>query len=240
MRVPALILGLLALGAGGTAMFESTRSAAQPTAPRHGGPVLVELYQSQGCSSCPPADANVNALASRPDVVALSFGVTYWDYLGWRDIFATRQFTDRQQDYARYYRQPNVATPQVWINGRETIVGNNLDELNASINAARSEGPTLAIANGKVSVAAGRAPAGGADIWIANYDPRTVQVAIRAGENGGRTIPHRNIVHQLTKVGHWDGGATSLPLPRAEAGLSTAAFLQAGRGGPVLAAISAH
>ena len=86
---------------------------------------------------------------------------------------------------------------------------------------------------------AGRAPSGGADLWIASYDPRTIQVAIRAGENGGRTLPHSNIVRQLVKVGHWNGVATAYPLPGAMPGLATAAFLQAGRGGPVLAAIKA-
>jgi len=239
MRAPFAILALLTIAAAGATVLETGRGAAQPATPRHGGPVLVELYQSQGCSSCPPADLNVNALADRPDVVALSFGVTYWDYLGWRDSFAKPQFTERQWDYARYNRQGNVATPQVWINGSRTIVGNSRTELEGSIRSASSDGPALAIKGGDVAVAAGRAPAQGADVWVANFDPRTVQVAISAGENGGRTLPHRNIVHQLTKVGHWTGAPASYALPRATAGLATAVFLQAGRGGPVIAATKA-
>jgi len=142
-------MALFTVGAGSFAALESSRSAAQPAAPRHGGPVLVELYQSQGCSSCPPADANVNAIADRPDVVALSFGVTYWDNLGWRDSFAKPQFTERQWDYSRFNHQGNVATPQVWINGNRTIVGNNRAELDGSIREASNDGPTLAIKNGK-------------------------------------------------------------------------------------------
>lgn len=239
MRTPFAIFALLTVTAGSVAVLQAGSRAAQPTTSRHGGPALVELYQSQGCSSCPPADANVNALADRPDVVALSFGVTYWDNLGWRDSFAKPQFTERQWDYARFNRRGNVATPQVWINGNKTIVGNNGSELNGAIRDASNAGPALAIRDGNVAIAAGRPPAQGADVWVANFDPRTVQVAIRAGENGGRTIPHRNIVHQLTMVGHWTGASAKYALPRVAPGLATAVFLQAGRGGPVIAAIKA-
>jgi hypothetical protein len=204
------------------------------------GPVLVELYQSQGCSSCPPAEANLNAIADKPGVIALSFGVTYWDQLGWKDTFATPQFTQREWDYARFNQRGNVATPQVWVNGRTTIVGNNGAEFAATIAKAMSSGPAISVAAGKVQVAAGSAPKGGADLWVARYDPRTIQVPIRAGENGGRTLPHKNIVRELVKVGHWAGGAQSFALPASrQPGLATAAFLQAGTGGPVLSAANA-
>lgn len=236
MRATFTALALLTIGAGSIAFLEAGRGSAQSATARAGAPVLVELYQSQGCSSCPPADANVNALADRKDVVALSFAVTYWDYLGWRDRFAKEEFTQRQWDYARFNQQGNVATPQVWINGRSTIVGNDRSELENAIRGAAASGPSLAITSDAVAVGAARAPRQGADVWVANFDPRTIQVAISAGENGGRTIPHRNIVKQLTKVGHWDGSATRYSLPRAPAGLATAVFLQAGRGGPVIAA----
>ncbi|HWA61493.1 MAG TPA: DUF1223 domain-containing protein, partial [Caulobacteraceae bacterium] len=86
-------------------------------------PVVVELFQSQGCSSCPPANANLMSIADRPDVLALSFGVTYWDQLGWKDTFASPQFTARQWDYARALRHDNVFTPQVVVNGRRDGVG---------------------------------------------------------------------------------------------------------------------
>lgn len=204
------------------------------------GPVLVELYQSQGCSSCPPAEANLNAIADKPGVIALSFGVTYWDQLGWKDTFAKPQFTQRQWEYARFNQRGNVATPQVWVNGRTTIVGNNGAEFAATIAKASSSGPAISVTAAKVQVAAGSAPKGGADLWVARYDPRTIQVPIRAGENGGRTLPHKNIVRELVKVGHWSGGALSFALPAShQPGLSTAAFLQAGTGGPVLSAAKA-
>ncbi len=200
-------------------------------------PVLVELYQSQGCSSCPPAEANLNAIADRPDVVALSFAVTYWDQLGWKDTFATPQFTARQWDFARANHRGNVATPQIWINGVRTIVGDNGAELGAAIAGATRTGPALDVRGGHVLVGAGRAPAGGADLWVARYDPRTIQVAIRAGENGGRTLPHKNIVRELVRIGRWSGKAQSFDIPAGRiAGLGTAAFLQAGLGGPVIAA----
>ena len=86
-------------------------------------PIVVELFQSQGCSSCPPANANVNALSARADVLALSFAVTYWDRLGWKDTFAKPQFTERQWQYARAMRQQDVYTPQVVVNGRVEGVG---------------------------------------------------------------------------------------------------------------------
>ena len=86
-------------------------------------PAVVELFQSQGCSSCPPANANVNALSQRADVLALSFAVTYWDRLGWKDTFAKPQFTERQWQYARAMRQQDVYTPQVVVNGRVEGVG---------------------------------------------------------------------------------------------------------------------
>ncbi len=244
MNRALLTAGIVAL-AGGAILFSSvprSLAAGRPSsAPiRQGPPVLVELYQSQGCSSCPPAEANLNAIADRPDVVALSFGVTYWDQLGWKDTFATPQFTERQWDYARFNRLGGVATPQVWVNGRSTIVGNDGAELDRTIADALVEGPVLTIRGDRVAVAAGRGPAGGADLWVARYDPRTIEVPIRAGENGGRTLPHKDIVRELVRIGHWSGEAQSFPLPPAGSpGLSIAAFLQAGRGGPVLSAAKA-
>lgn len=245
----ALFASIGALAAVGAAAFlghapssrtdrPSGQFQVQPTI-RRAHPVLVELFQSQGCSDCPPANANLNAIADRPDVVALSFGVTYWDYLGWKDTFATLQNTQRQWDYAHYNGRGTVATPQMWINGHATIVGSDARQLAETIDAASSDGPTLTINSGRVQVGAFRAPAGGADVWVARYDPRIVQVPIRAGENNGRTLPHKDVVRQLVKVGHWNGAATRFVLPPRSAGLSTAVFLQAGKGGPILTAAKA-
>lgn len=232
-RTLLMLTGAGALAAGGLALTSTVGAveAAQPAAP-----VLVELYQSQGCSSCPPANANLNALADRPDVVALSFAVTYWDQLGWKDTFAKPQFTARQWEYARANNRANVATPQVWVNGRTTIVGSNDRQLADTIRAARTAGPALTVSEGTVAVGAGKAPSNGADVWVAFYDPRSIAVPIRAGENGGRTLPHRNIVRRLVNLGRWTGQPVRYPTPALNTGLAVAAFVQGGGGGPVLAA----
>jgi hypothetical protein len=200
-------------------------------------PTVVELFQSQGCSSCPPANANVNALAARPDILALSFAVTYWDGLGWKDVFAKPQYTDRQWAYARAFGNAQVWTPQVVVNGRATVVGSKLAPLQALItgNDRGTAGPALSISGSKVSVSGSTAKP--ADIWLVRYDPRSVEVAIKAGENGGRTLPHRNIVRELVNIGRWTGGTASFAVPAARIpGLATATFVQSGPGGVIVAA----
>lgn len=197
--------------------------------------VVVELYQSQGCSSCPPANANLNAVAARPDLLALSFGVTYWDQLGWKDSFASPQYTQRQWDYAHAQGRQQVWTPQVYVNGRKTVVGRDPREFAAAIAAAAPLAAVpLTVAAGSISLGAGN---GHGDVWLVRYDPATENVPVKAGENGGRTLPHRNIVKQLVKLGHWQGQAVQFRLPAAPAdGLVTAALVQAGSGGPIVAA----
>jgi hypothetical protein len=207
-------------------------------APSNGPLTVIELFQSQGCSSCPPANANVNALAaSRSDVLALSFGVTYWDKLGWKDTFAKPEYTARQWAYARARGRGNVWTPQVYVNGRDDVVGANPAQLTAAVARAKPLAATLRVAQGRVAVASGAAPVGGADILLVRYEPRAIDVPIRAGENGGRTLPHRNIVRQLLTIGRWTGSAISVPLPVApRPGLAQAVLLQRGAGGPIIAA----
>ncbi len=210
-------------------------AAAQPVDTRH--PRVVELYQSQGCSSCPPAIANVNALADRPDVLTLTFAVTYWDQLGWKDSFASPAQTARQWDYARGFGHDQVWTPQVIVDGRGDVVGAQPGQVEGLLaKTPPRAGPALDLAGGAVAIGRGTAPAGGADVWLVRYDPRTINVAIRAGENSGRTIAHRNVVRQLVRLGRWTGGAATLPLPEAPAGLATAVLVQA-PGGPILAAV---
>ena len=197
---------------------------------------VVELFQSQGCSSCPPAEANLNAIAGKPGILALSFGVTYWDGLGWKDTFAKPEFTDRQYDYAHHHGRSQVWTPQVYIDGRIDLVGSNRDRLDQAIARTHTAGPTLSWDGDQLSVSAGEAPAV-CDVWLVRYDPRTLDVAIRAGENGGRTLPHRNVVRQLVNLGRWDGNARSFELPTASMPwLATAALVQVTSGGSILSA----
>jgi len=218
-------------------LFAAVALIAAPAFAQSTPVTVVELFQSQGCSSCPPANANVNALiASRPDVLALSYAVTYWDNLGWKDRFATPAYTQRQWDYAKGLRHDNVWTPQVIVNGRADTTGTHDGQIAQLIaTTAKPAGPAVTISAGSVTVgkAAAAAPA---DVWLVRYDPRTVAVSIKAGENDGRTLPHRNIVHELTRLGDWNGASSVYKLPPAGAGLATAVLVQARRGGPILAA----
>ena len=211
---------------------------AAPAFAQPGAPVqVVELFTSQDCSSCPPANAAVATLSARPEILALSFGVTYWDQLGWKDTFAQKKFTDRQWDYARGLRHDNVGTPQVVVNGRLDVVGQRVSEIEGALRAARmaGDGPAVTLTAAGATVA-GPAPRRAADVWLVRYDPNIVQVPIRRGENGGKTLPHKNVVRELTRLGDWTGGPKNSPVPAAPAGLKTAILVQAGPGGPILAA----
>ena len=202
-------------------------------------PTVVELFQSQGCSSCPPANANLMAFADRPDILALSFGVTYWDSLGWKDTFAQPQFTARQSAYAQARGSDQVFTPQVVVNGRADGVGADRHEFEALIRAGdRGDGgPRLTLEPGAVSISAATAPQAGADVFLVRYDPRVVQVPIQRGENGGKTLPHRNVVRQLVRLGRWTGAAARFTLPAGQdPNLSTAILVQTAGAGPILAA----
>ncbi|MGH7022910.1 MAG: DUF1223 domain-containing protein [Caulobacteraceae bacterium] len=229
MSIPAhaIALALAALVAGASAR------AADAVHPE-----VVELFQAQGCSSCPPANANLMAVAGRPDILALSFGVTYWDQLGWKDTFAQPAFTARQWDYAHGLKHSDVFTPQVVVNGRRDGVGADPREFKGLIAAGDrgAGGPAVALRAGRAIVGAGAAPAGGADVWLVRYDPRIVMVPIQRGENAGRTLPHRDVVRQLTRLGRWDGHAAAFVLPAGAPGLVNAILVQATRGGPILAA----
>jgi hypothetical protein len=200
-------------------------------------PVVVELFQSQGCSTCPPADANLQAIADRPGVIALSFAVTYWDDAHWKDTFASPAFTARQWDYAHAFGRANVFTPEVVVDGAKDGVGVDAQEFARLVASGRAApGPTLALTGDSLAIGAGAAPMP-ADVWLVRYDPRTVQVAIRGGENGGKTLPHKNIVKQLTRIGTWTGRPVTLRLTAsADPVLKTAVLVQLPRGGPILAA----
>ncbi len=197
---------------------------------------VVEVFTSQGCSSCPPADSNVAALSTRPDVLALSFGVTYWNQLGWKDTFAQDAFTRRQVAYARALGHDGPFTPQVVVDGRADVVGNVRGEIQRLIDDKHLQGPELTFTRDGLAVGAGRAARAPADVWLVRYDPRVQQVPIRAGENGGRTLPIKNAVVSLTRLGAWRGLAEQFSLPPAPSGLATAVLVQTRDAGPILAA----
>jgi len=225
-RMPRLLLAAAAISIASPA---AGNDAAHPT--------VVELYQSQGCSSCPPAIANINKLAVRPDILALTFAVTYWDQLGWKDTFARPEFTARQWAFVHASGRSNVATPQTIVNGRATANGGDAGELIAAIRSADrgKSGPAITISHDMVQVGPGVAVKP-ATIWLVRYDPRPLNVPIRAGENDGRTITHRNVVRSLSAIGIWAGKAVGVSLPRRDANLRSAILVQSGAGGPILAA----
>ncbi len=204
MRSAPLILAAVA------ALFTTGAAPAPPAQP-----VVVELFTSQGCSSCPPADVALAQVADRPDVIALSFGVTYWDNLGWRDTFARSEFTDRQKSYARRMGHAPY-TPEVVAGGRTASVGNSRGRIEALIAKARAPAAAVVSADpASATVGPGVAPRGGADVWLVRYDPRIVRVPVKAGENTGKTLPVRNVVRALTRLGQWDGRAAQFRYPAA-------------------------
>jgi len=204
-------------------------------------PVVVELFTSQGCSSCPPANTNLITISDRPGVLALSFGVTYWDRLGWKDRFAREDYTQRQTVYEPPLGESGPFTPQMVINGSKSLVGNDLREVDAAIaqGAARQKqaAPVLSLLQDKVQIGAARDGTSTADVWLVLYDPHIVDVPVRRGENAGRTLPHKNVVHDLVHLGRWSGQPLTLPVKQAS-GLRTAILLQAPGGGPILTAVT--
>ncbi len=173
-------------------------------------PVLVELFTSQGCSSCPPADALLNTLADRDDVIALSFNITYWDYLGWRDTLGREEHTERQRAYARYFHDRNY-TPQMVIDGMDHMAGSRTAAATRAIEERRGEvaGVETLEAEPSESGVTISAPAQGdgmAAVWIAHFDT-SHEVEITRGENAGETITYSNVVRDLMRLGDWDMSA---------------------------------
>jgi hypothetical protein len=229
---------LLLLAAALVAGFAAAGRAQGPA------PVVVELFTSEGCSSCPPADAFLGELAQRPDIVALAFHVDYWDYIGWKDPYASPLATQRQHDYAAALGLHMVYTPQMVVDGRTDVVGSERGDVEAAIGKAAA-GPKLAISIAKdaagyrVAIPAAAPPAGGpATVWLAVFDSKQ-ETRVKRGENGGRTLKEFNIVREWRKIGTWDGNATTLPLAVAMGNADRkgcAIIVQAGPVGPILGA----
>ena len=201
-------------------------------------PVVVELFTSQGCSSCPPANAALASVSAEPGVVALTFDVTYWDYLGWKDTFARPEYTQRQTDYEPPLHQASTYTPQVVVMGAADTVGQTRQKIDALIaKASPAPGaPEVSLTPHGARIGAGHAPRRPADVWLVRYDPRVVQVPIRRGENGGKTLPQKNVVRSLVRLGAWRGEAAHFTYPPEPVGLKTAVLVQGHAGGPILAA----
>jgi hypothetical protein len=201
-------------------------------------PTVIELFQSQGCSSCPPAEANVGAVSDRSDVLALSFEVDYWDRLGWKDTFSKAAWTARQYAYARAMGRDGVYTPQVVVNGRAEGDGIEPGALAGLISRGDrgAGGPRIGFSGGAVMVGAGSAPAGGADVWLARYIPHSVEVTIPRGENAGHTLPYTDVVREMVLLGKWRGEAATFPAPGGDSALAEAVLVQGSGTGPIFAA----
>jgi hypothetical protein len=210
-------------------------------------PVFVELFTSQGCSSCPPADKFMGELTKRPGVVGVTFNVDYWDYLGWRDTLGSPAHSRRQREYAARRGDGRVYTPQMVINGRTHEVGSHRRAVLAEIERQsampdRYFVPIELSADGsELAVDVGGGPTDriiqASTLWVLSITPE-VAVKIRRGENAGREIRYYNVVRQMTPVGMWKGDAITQRLPKSQflTGGNTmcAAVLQVDGGGPIL------
>jgi hypothetical protein len=203
-------------------------------------PTIVELYTSQGCSSCPPAEALIEGLAGRPDVLPLAFHVDYWDDLGWRDRFSMSQATQRQQDLARALRLSTVGTPQLIIDGRESVWGADREGLNRALRKRQVEVPFDAKRDNQELIVQAPQRAGGEiyDVYVVAYLPRAV-TRISRGENAGRTLTEVNIVRGIRRLGQtgdkpvqWRLSVDSFPKDASRA----AVFLQRLENGAIVGA----
>jgi hypothetical protein len=227
-----------ALALGAAAVF------ARPGFAAVGRPVIVELFTSQGCSSCPPADAYLKSLKNRPGVIALSYHVDYWDYLGWRDTLGGAEYSQRQYDYAKSRDDSNVYTPQAVINGGMHYVASQRSVVSGAIDAALAKGSerwvdvTMADNNTDVmiNIASGD-PSTGATLWLMAFAP-SISTEIEKGENAGSTIEYYNVVRKMVPAGMWHGEEAKIVLPKSsvipEDCKGWVALLQEGKVGRVI------
>jgi hypothetical protein len=205
-------------------------------------PVVVELFTSQGCSSCPPADKIVAELSERDDIIALALHVDYWDYIGWKDEFADPAHTIRQRGYSRAAGKRSIYTPQVVVGGVDHVVGSNPMKLLDTIAAHRSQAKPAKVTLGRdgdrVSVsirASGPMPSSGAVVQVATVTPMAT-VDIRRGENAGRTLKYHNIVRKLVQIGEWNGRGTYRASVKVPDGVRVVVLVQSSASGPILGA----
>ena len=201
----------------GTALWASRRDPAAAGEPQ---PLAIELFTSQGCSSCPPADLHLGKLAQRPDIVALSFHVDYWDYIGWKDRFASQETTERQRTYARVLKQRYVYTPEMVVDGAAHEPGVKdapIDTLLADARRRSPERATPQLARGadgalSITLAPFKLAGGPADIVVAVYDRRH-STPVHEGENNGRTLENFNVVRRFDVLAKWDGSSARWSVP---------------------------
>lgn len=201
---------------------------------------VVELFTSQGCSSCPPADKFLGELAKRDDIVALSVHVDYWDYIGWKDPFASAANTKRQRQYSRRFNLRYVYTPQIVVQGALQVPGSYRDEVMEKIESSKSlervevrlerDGDNLKVTLPETKVV------GDVQILMAPFDKQHT-TDIQEGENSGRTLSYYNVLRKLERVGIWRGEEKSVSMPwHKDWGDGVAVILQAPGTGRILGA----
>ncbi|MCF1744667.1 DUF1223 domain-containing protein [Paradevosia shaoguanensis] len=179
---------------------------------------VLELFTSQGCVSCPPADALLAKLAQQPGVIALSYHVDYWDYIGWHDTFGAKANTTHQKNYAARWRSGRIYTPQMVVNGFKGVVGSRQREIDAAMAMTKLSLPvSLDTSNGMLTVdIEGQAGLGDSVVWLVTYVDRA-DVDIEKGENEGKRVTYTNVVTSRQAVGMWEPGAGAhLKLPLSE------------------------
>ena len=201
--------------------------------------VVVELFTSQGCSSCVRSGELIAALDARPRVLTLTFPVGYWDYMGWRDTLAKPEFDDRQRAYMRTLALRDVYTPQVVVDGRLQVAAVDsgaIDRLVKTASRTPSDPPQVSLGKAKLTIGAGAAPGGGADVWLVRYRPGDQSVRVLAGSNRGKTIVEHNVVRELQRLGAWRGRPVRFHVPASsDKDLKTVVIVQAVRSGRILA-----
>lgn len=243
MRLLSVMIALFGLVAPAAAQYGKSSTEV------HG---VVELFTSQGCSSCPAADALLGTIADRSNILAMSFSVDYWDYLGWRDTLASHKFTKRQRAYAKARGDGQVYTPQIVVNGAAHVVGSELPAIEAALQKTRdkagawiplnvradSDSLRIECGGGATKTASGTAPS--ATIWLVTMS-RKVDITVTRGENAGKTLTYHNVVREFTPVGMWSGEPLSIRLDKQTIGQSGGAdlfavVLQQGHAGPIIGA----
>ncbi|MDG4890526.1 MULTISPECIES: thioredoxin family protein [unclassified Mesorhizobium] len=221
LRLTAVALVLTALSRVASAAELEKVATGKPQTEKPLG--VVELFTSQGCSSCPPADEFFAELAAKENVVALAYHVNYWDYLGWQDTLSNKENTERQYDYMRAFGSRSVYTPQAVINGRSHVNGANRKEIDGALARMDRTGEGMRVGikvsrtSDRVMIDAGDAGNGPTDahVVIVYFDPPQM-VKIGQGENSGRNMTYWNAVSDIQIAGMWNGKAQRYELPMTE------------------------
>lgn len=222
----------------------ATMSAPLPVMAQTKPLVVVELFTSQGCSSCPPADAVMQELALRSDVIGLALHVDYWDYIGWKDQYASPAYSKRQRGYAQVAARRMVYTPQMIVNGQDDVVGARAMKLASLISKHQDKPPVVSLSatrTGDTVVVqleplSGAADAGPCEVQLVRYTP--LQTArITRGELAGREIEYANTVDGWSVMGQWDGVSSVEFTAQIEGDRPAVVLIQRPGYGPILAAV---